>query len=557
MINVKKYTLRDLKTKFENREFAIPEIQRQFVWNKPRICKLMDSIFREYPIGINLVWIAPYKEAIKIRPNNKTFFPPFDKFLKKAYLIIDGQQRLSSIFGVINGVEKQEEANQSINFKELFFDCKKESTNKFIFSKKLTQDSKGYIRLYDLLNNQPAVLRRKLHLTKWEAKEAEKCYSTFYKYSFYILEFEGMKQEDVKEIFIRINSAGMQVSRADTLFTRASRVALRDHMIDTRRDLRYGFNKISVDAMQNTLAMAYGAEKLGRKGLQVIINKIEKNKDSDKEFPKLWKKLNYGYREAVDFMVNHLNIKNINLLPSDNLYSLLSYFFYLTQSRAKLYQIREIKKWFWYTCCGERYSGLGFNRNIPVDIKFFRRLVQHENAKYTITEKIEPIPFLKSNFKDIRGSFINTAYLIMLRNKKPLYMINGEEMLLDDVSAISNRKDRHHIFPDALLKRKTINPKWINSICNMCFLEADENQSFSDNHPRLYLEPYKRKKHFHKVMNSHLIPYNYNSPVWETNVRKGFKNFINIRGKSIIKEIEKLAGKKIKIFEKFDNIKRI
>src|SRR5688572_28228237 len=98
MIKIESDSLRQLKRKFDYREFAIPEIQRQYVWNRPRICSLMDSIFRNYPIGVSLVWTAPFSKAIHIRPNNKTIIPPFDKKAKTADLIIDGQQRLSTLF---------------------------------------------------------------------------------------------------------------------------------------------------------------------------------------------------------------------------------------------------------------------------------------------------------------------------------------------------------------------------------------------------------------------------------------------------------------------------
>ena len=128
-------------------------------------------------------------------------------------------------------------------------------------------------------------------------------------------------------------------------------------------------------------------------------------------------------------------------------------------------------------------------------------------------------------------------------------------MLLDNASSISNRKDRHHIFPYALLKRREIDLKWINSIANICYLESDENQSISKKPPREYLEDYKQAKHFGSVMKSHLKPYEKSSPVWERIVQKGFLDLLNIRGEMIISEIEKLAG--LKIFDKFEAIKRI
>jgi hypothetical protein len=301
-IRIDAYTLKKLKAKFENCDFAIPEIQRQYVWNKPRVCKLMDSILRNYPIGISLVWTAKYSQAINIRPNNKTIIPPFNKRTTKADLIIDGQQRLSSLYGVLYGIEEKPDSNSFINFKELFFDCRKKAKKRFVFSKRFQDDfSGGYIRLTKLLNIPPSVLKNRLKLRSWDAKEAEKCYKAFHSYKFYLLAFDVLDYKDAKEIFIRINSAGMKVSRADTIFVYGSEVGLRDHMLDTRRGLKHGFHRISVDALQNTLGLAYGATQIGNKGFNAFLNKIEEHKKDNKKFEIIWKKLQYGYEEAADF----------------------------------------------------------------------------------------------------------------------------------------------------------------------------------------------------------------------------------------------------------------
>lgn len=220
---------------------------------------------------------------------------------------------------------------------------------------------------------------------------------------------------------------------------------------------------------------------------------------------------------------------------------MLAFFFYLNQSRCTPGQIKELKKWFWHTCCGERYSGSGFNRNIPSDIGFFKRLSKQSNAKYPIDEKVNSIDFLRTNYKSTNKSTAASAYYNLLRLKKPLYLLNGKEMLLDNASSISNRKDRHHIYPYSLLKSHNIN-KWVNSIANICYIAADDNESIHNYQPRKYLQDYKRFKHFSKTMKSYLIPYKSDSPIWTRNVKKGFLNFVNLRGMLILNTIEKIAG---------------
>lgn len=554
MIKVQPYSLRDLKRKFDFREFAIPEIQRQYVWNKPRICNLMDSILRDYPIGISLIWTAPFSKAIHIRPNNRTIIPPFNKKAKTADLIIDGQQRLSTLFGVLSGAEPNREANSEINFKHLFFNCDKKAKKRFIFSSRLDENSKGYVRLHSLLNTPPAVLKRRLDLKNWAYAEMIKCFQAFHSYRFHLLQFKGLDFDDVREIFIRINSAGMRVNRADTLFAKATDVNLRDNMLDTKRGLKHGYNNISTEALQNALVLAYGSTEIGGRGVESFLRKIEKSKHSgNKDFNRIWKRLQYGYEEAVDFLVNHLKVRHPKMLPYENIYTMLAYFFYLNQSRVKPQQLKEIRKWFWHTSCGERYSGAAFNRNIPADINFFKRLSRKGNAKYIIAEKANANDFLRSDYR--RSSSSSIAYFILLRNKKPLYLANGTEILLDDATSVSNRKDRHHIFPNDLLKRQGVNIRWVNSISNICYLESDENQSISNSHPRKYLLQYKRSKHFGRVMKSHIVPFKSDSPVWSSNTKQAYLQFLNIRGKQIVNNINALAG--AKVFDKFDGIRRV
>lgn len=553
MIKVEPYSLKDLKRKFENREFAIPQIQRQFVWNKSKVCNLMDSIFRNFPIGIGLVWKAPFSKVIHLRPNHKTIIPPFNKRAKIFDVIIDGQQRLSVLYAILFGQEPKRDANSDINFKELFFNCDKKAGKRFVFSKRYDNDIRGFIKLYDILNSTPTALKNRLKLTKWETKEVEKCYYAFNKYKFHLLLFEDLHYNEVREVFIRINSAGMTVSRADTLFARASNINLRDYMLDTRRGLKNNYDSISIDALQNTLALAYGSKEIGGRGFDSFLRKIEKNKKDNPEFNKIWKRLQYGYEEAVDYLVKEFKLTSPKLLPSQNIYTMLSFFFFLNQSRVKPHQDKELKKWFWHTACGERYSGAAFNKNIPIDIKFFKKLAQNKYVKYPISEKINPLGYLKSSYK--KSSSSTNSYYILLRTKEPLYLLNAKKILLDDVSSISNRKDRHHIYPKNLLTRNKIDSKWVNSISNICYLESDENQSFNNNHPKKYLERFKKKKHFGRVMKSHLIPYSTSSPIWSKSLKNGFIDFINLRNKIIIKAIEDSAN--AKVFEKLEPIKRL
>jgi uncharacterized protein with ParB-like and HNH nuclease domain len=76
---------------------GLPEIQRGYVWNRPQARDLLDSLYRQYPSGLILEWKP--KDLPELRDvdlqNGGDKVP--------EYLILDGQQRLTSLAKIFNG----------------------------------------------------------------------------------------------------------------------------------------------------------------------------------------------------------------------------------------------------------------------------------------------------------------------------------------------------------------------------------------------------------------------------------------------------------------------
>lgn len=549
---IEKFSLRKLKSKFDEKVYAIPQIQRSYVWRKDGVCKLMDSIFKNYPIGIALVWETKTSKAFEIRPNTKTIIPQYNRKASIAEVVIDGQQRLSTIYGVFNGIEPSKDVNSRINFNNLYFDTDKTSEDRFVFKKNLSEQDKNLVNLTELLNTQPSLFRKRQNLKGNKAKEAEYCYHTFLNYKFNILKFKGFDFGQAREVFIRVNTAGMRLRRADELFALATTVRLRDHVEDAKRGLNWGFNEISDDALQSTVALYYGAKRIGGKEFKQILNDVLKKNPKESDFLQEWKKIEDGYKLCLDFLASEFLIKNLKELPISNMFSMLSFFFALNGKKATPLQLKQVRKWFWHTCLNKRYSGSEFNRNIPEDVKFFRALANGKNVRYNIDKKVNVFDFMRFDYRD--NGAVTAAYYLMLKKKNPLYLDNGRPMLLDNIKATANKKHRHHIFPKALLEANGLKDKWINCITNICFLDAYKNISIGSSLPKTYLTRFKDLKHFKKTLTSYLIPTDNSSPVWATKVSDGFLDFINLRIGIITSEIEKLAG--AELFEKFDGLKR-
>jgi len=93
---VLRLSIKQLHQKLRQRVFAVPRLQREFVWNGTRAAALLDSIFRGMPIGSILVWETKSRSYDLLR-QNLNILPPFDTSNRKGWFLIDGQQRLSEI----------------------------------------------------------------------------------------------------------------------------------------------------------------------------------------------------------------------------------------------------------------------------------------------------------------------------------------------------------------------------------------------------------------------------------------------------------------------------
>ena len=182
-----------LITQIDNDEIVLPAIQRDFVWNEDRIAKMFDSIMRGYPLGIALLWETylniKYREFNKdYQTDTKYAFKDNDSE-KRLKLVLDGQQRLQSLYIALEG---------SLNGKRLFFDILsgKKSDNfkevfyvfRFLTSNKVselnqntleyrnseseedeeidTDNTSIFIPIKEILNSSP---EGRLHLkTKWK-----------------------------------------------------------------------------------------------------------------------------------------------------------------------------------------------------------------------------------------------------------------------------------------------------------------------------------------------------------------------------------------------------
>jgi hypothetical protein len=144
----------------------------------------------------------------------------------------------------------------------------------------------------------------------------------------------------------------------------------------------------------------------------------------------------------------------------------------------------RIRQWFWRASFSERYR-VGGESFITNDLRDIYKFLTEEKADPAyIAEAPNPTRLAESLFQ-IRNSRAR-AFILALAMRSPRNLTNGA--LIDTAAALSsfNKKEFHHVFPRAYLKR-TGETLENNSIVNICMLAASENKVISDEDPHIYL----------------------------------------------------------------------
>ncbi len=89
-IYTKSYKLSQVRGLVDDGLFAVPELQREFVWTSRKACELLDSLYRNYPIGTLLVWKTGRRNENQLR-SQLHILPQFNPSNSHIWFLIDGQ----------------------------------------------------------------------------------------------------------------------------------------------------------------------------------------------------------------------------------------------------------------------------------------------------------------------------------------------------------------------------------------------------------------------------------------------------------------------------------
>lgn len=477
------FSIRDILNQVSKGNLRIPAFQRGFVWDSDSVAFLMDSIYKGYPFGTIQLWRT--REKLETEKQ----FGPFQLFDRDEEYpidyVLDGQQRVTSIFGVfqseISGISGIE------NPFKIYYDLDADENS---------QDSQ-FVPLKDEdvikerhfpLNCLFDTVKYRRATSKLEETVLEKIDNLQAVFKEVKIPYQTLETDDkskVAIVFERINRKGVPLDTLQllTAWTWSEEFDLQDKFDDLQEELKpYGFEELGSNA---DLLLRISSAVLTHSATSK--NLIELNGNTVRE---RFQEVINGIKGAIDFLKRNLKIEKLANLPYEHFLIPLSVFFSNHGNQHFNYNDEQRKKlisWFWRSSFGKRYSA-GTNKNINRDIEEILKL----KANYE-TSALNNVPlnineqFFRIN--DFTMGTVNTkALILLLAHKNPKSFISGSFITLSSVLKDYNRNEFHHIYPKAFvnsLDKETIDYS-VNCLANFSIISRADNKKIDCKKPSQY-----------------------------------------------------------------------
>lgn len=457
--------LASLLSDVERGNIKIPVFQRQYIWSDEQIISLLDSIYRGYPVGSLLMWST--KEELKHERNVGGFKLPVTPEDYPVNYILDGQQRLTTLYGVFNSDQTTADPNLADRFNICYL------PDEDTFAHYLAVTDKEKIHLHKILDTTKLLVELPKFNDEQKIKIA-KLTEAFKDYEFPIVTIRDRSNKEVCSIFQRINSSGTPLSSLEllTAWTWSDKFDLRreiDSLLDILSDK--GYEKIDQPLLMRMLA-------------SITCGSINDNDLVDVDPDDLvtgMGVLKKALLAAVDFLEGQLKVRNVVFLPFPIMIIPIVNFYAKIQ-KPNAVQFRQLKKWFWQCSLTLRYKA-GTNRLVLEDLIKIHK-VKDGGTPFDETSVIVKPDVFDSSWRI--NSTTAKAALCLMAQLRPKSFLTGAEVDLGTVLSAYNARQFHHIYPKAYLSAKGISFHEANIISNICFLSAAENNSISDKDPKNY-----------------------------------------------------------------------
>ncbi len=525
------YNLAKLIQDIEMGEIGLPEIQRPFVWPNTKVRDLFDSMYKGFPVGYLLFWANGIGDGHRqIGTSTKQKVP--------RLLIVDGQQRLTSLYAVMRGVpvvrDDYRQEQISIAFSPLTekFEVTDAAVRKNPeFIPDISQIWASHTDMFELADEYLTRLRLSRPISAEETKAIRKAINNLdnlQTFPFTALELSSAAtEEQVADVFVRINSKGTILNQADFILTLMS-VFWDEGRADLERFCRQArqpsiaaspFNYFIQPNPDQLLRVEVG---LGfrRARLQHVYSilrgkDLETERFSDELRTQQFEVLREAQQYTLDLQNWHDFLKTLvragyrsSQMITSQVALLYAYTFYLIGKRGyhvEAYTLRNvIARWFFMTSLTGRYTGspetvmeqdLARLRDVSDADGFVAVLDRIVDDTFTDDYWNITLPNeLATSSPRSPSLFAYYAALNLLGARALFSNISVAELLDPALKAKKSAVERHHLFPKGYLAKLGITEvRDTNQIANYALVEWADNIAISADSPAKYIPKYEAR----------------------------------------------------------------
>lgn len=462
---------------------ALPEFQRGYVWNRDQVRGLFDSLYRRHPVGGLLVWATESKTA-----THRGDGPLAAGVVK---LLLDGQQRMTSLYGVVRGKPPKFFDGNAQAFTGLRFHLEGESFE--FYQPVKMKDDPLWIDVTELMQQGTAGLGAFVTRLSAQPALAPKVGDYVARLSrllgitdvdLHIEEVTGADKslDVVVDIFNRVNSGGTKLSKGDLALA-----------------------KICADWPEGREAMKAKLKEWGKADyhftLDWLLRSVNTVLTGEAKFQHLHEKSAAEVQEALARATKHIET-SLNLIGGRLGLDHDQVFFgrfgvpvmarYLDQRQTKkLGPMGEQERdkllfWFVQAAMWGRFSG-------STESFIDQDLAALEGPDGGLDKLLEQLRLWHGGLRAEPGHF--TGWSLGARFYPVLYLLTrmGESRdwgtglpLKASLLGKMSRLEVHHIFPKAQLYKRHYKRPEVNALANFCFLTKDTNLHITDRLPEEY-----------------------------------------------------------------------
>jgi hypothetical protein len=509
-------SVEELVSMIERGELRLPEMQRRYVWRSPRVRDLLDSLYRGYPSGAILVWETdepvPLQEfAVQQEKNAFT----------STRLLLDGQQRLTSLSAVIRGepvtvrgrkrplelLFNLEHPDELVVVTEVHEDSEDDDDenegaddeadssedelqqrfNKmtFVVATKKLEQLPQWVRVTEVFKTDedaPFLQRAGIEsfndprFKKYSQRLARLRAIRKYVYRMDVLE-RKLSYDEVTEIFVRVNSLGAKLRSSDLALAQITakwRGALKTFQGFQDQCAKKGFELDLGLHLKNMVAFATGQSRF----LTVGTIRLDTLQAS-------WGECVNGMEFAINFLKNNVGIESPALLSSPFILAALGYYGHKRDYHISAEESDRLRYWALAANAKGRYSRGSSETLLDQDLATLRdgggvnELIERLRLQVGLLEVLPD----ELEGRNQRSAFFKTMFMAFraagARDWK------SKLAIALDHSGVQHRLQFHHIFPKAVLKGM-FSTREADDIANLAFIGGKTNRAISDKSPAAY-----------------------------------------------------------------------